>query len=123
MMRKRTRGYLKSISLKKQKLKYVTIEDLPNEMLEKIFAYLNIRSRGNCAQMSQRFRSVILDLSQKDVPDQDWDPYQDWDTVIANDSQVPASKVYFALSVGCKTLHLRHSLLVSYFVDYGNMDY
>ena len=119
MRRKRTRGYLKSISLKKQKLKSVSIEDLPNEMLEKIFAYLNIRSRGNCAQMSQRFRSVILDLSQKDniFPD------QDWETVIESNSRVPASKVYFALSVGCKTLHLRHCLLVSYFVDYGNMDY
>ena len=68
MVRKRKRSYLKSISLKKQKLKSVTIEDLPNELLEKIFAYLNIKSQADCAQMSQRFRSVILDLSQKDVP-------------------------------------------------------
>ena len=68
MVRKRKRSYLKSISLKKQKLNSVTIEDLPNEMLEKIFAYLNIKSQADCAQMSQRFRSVILDLSQKDVP-------------------------------------------------------
>ena len=114
MVRKRKRSSLKSISLKKQKLKSsVTIEDLPNEMLEKIFGYLNIRSQGDCAQMSQRFRSVILDLYSN----------QDWDTVIANNSRVSASKVYFALSVGCKTLHLRHSLLVSYFVDHGNMGY
>ena len=68
MVRKRKRSYLKSKSLKKQKLKSVTIEDLPNEMLEKIFAYLNIKSQADCAQMSQRFRSVILDLSQKDDP-------------------------------------------------------
>ena len=68
MVRKRKRSYLKSKSLKKQKLKSVTIEDLPNELLEKIFAYLNIKSQADCAQMSQRFRSVILDLSQKDVP-------------------------------------------------------
>ena len=69
MVRKRKRSYLKSISLKKQKLKSsVTIEDLPNELLEKIFTYLNIKSQADCAQMSQRFRSVILDLSQKDVP-------------------------------------------------------
>ena len=68
MVRKRKRSYLKSKFLKKQKLKSVTIEDLPNEMLEKIFAYLNIKSQADCAQMSQRFRSVILDLSQKDVP-------------------------------------------------------
>ena len=113
MMRKRTRGYLKSISLKKQKQNSVTIEDLPNEMLEKIFAYLNIKSQADCAQMSQRFRSVILDLYQN----------QDWETLIANDSRVSAITVYFALSVGCKTLHLRHSKLVSYYVDYGNMDY
>ena len=66
MVRKRKRSYLKSISLKK--LKSVTIEDLPNELLEKIFTYLNIKSQADCAQMSQRFRSVILDLSQKDVP-------------------------------------------------------
>ena len=68
MVRKRKRSYLKSKSLKKQKINSVTIEDLPNEMLEKIFAYLNIKSQADCAQMSQRFRSVILDLSQKDVP-------------------------------------------------------
>ena len=68
MVRKRKRSSLKSISLKKQKLKSVTIEDLPNELLEKIFTYLNIKSQADCAQMSQRFRSVILDLSQKDVP-------------------------------------------------------
>ena len=68
MVRKRKRSYLKSKSLKKQKLKSVTIEDLPNELLEKIFTYLNIKSQADCAQMSQRFRSVILDLSQKDVP-------------------------------------------------------
>ena len=68
MVGKRKRSYLKSISLKKQKLKSVTIEDLPNEMLEKIFAYLNIKSQADCAQMSQRFRKVILDLSQKDGP-------------------------------------------------------
>ena len=70
MMTKRTRGYLKSIALKKQKSESVTvkIEDLPNEMLEKIFGYLDAKSAGDCAQMSQRFRSVILDLSQKDVP-------------------------------------------------------
>ena len=50
-------------------------------------------------------------------------PHQDWETVIANDSMISDSKVYFALSVGCKTLHLRHSMLMSYYVDYGNMGY
>ena len=93
MMRKRTRGYLKSISLKKQKLKSVTIEDLPNEMLEKIFAYLNIRSRGDCAQISKRFKSFTL-------------------------SRLGNS----ALSVECKTLHLRHSKIVFYYVDFGIFD-
>ena len=50
-------------------------------------------------------------------------PSQDWETVIENDSMISDSKVYFALSVGCKTLHLRHSMLMSYYVDYGNMGY
>ena len=50
-------------------------------------------------------------------------PHQDWETVIENDSMISDSKVYFALSVGCKTLHLRHSMLMSYYVDYGNMGY
>ena len=98
MTRKRTRGYLKSISFKKQKSESVTvkIEDLPNEMLVKIFNYLDAKSLGDCAQMSQRFRSIICDLSGKD-----------WETVIKNNTKIPASLVYFALSVGCKTLHLR----------------
>ena len=102
MTRKRTRGYLKSISFKKQKSESVTvnIEDLPNEMLVKIFNYLDTKSLGDCAQMSQRFRSVICDLSGRD-----------WETVIKNNTNIPASLVYFALSVGCKTLHLRQSKL------------
>ena len=79
MMRKRTRGYLKSIALKKQKPESdtVNIEDLPNEMLEKIFDYLDVKSLGDCAQMSQRFRSIICDLSGRD-----------WETVIRNNTKV-----------------------------------
>lgn len=103
MMRKRTRGYLKLISFKKQKSESVNvkIEDLPNEMLVKIFDYLDSKSLGDCAQMSQRFRSVICDLSGRD-----------WETVFKNNTNILASLVYFALSVGCKTLHLRQSKIL-----------
>ena len=105
MMRKRTRGYLKSTSFKKQKSESVTvtvkIEDLPNEMLLRIFDYLDAKSLGDCAQMSQRFRSVICDISGGD-----------WETVFKNNTNILASSVYFALSVGCKTLHLRQSKIL-----------
>jgi len=76
----------------------VTIEDLPNEILLKIFNYLEFKDLGYCAQISHRFRGISQSPSL-------------WETVIENDQTIPAGFILHALTLGCKYLHLENSTI------------
>ena len=60
MKLKRTRSDLKEDVPKKQKKCSVTLEDMPNEILIHIFSYLGWKSLGDCAQISKRFKDIVL---------------------------------------------------------------
>jgi len=76
----------------------VSIEDLPNEILLKIFTYLEFKDLGYCAQISQRFRGISQSPSL-------------WETVIENNQTIPAGFILHALTLGCKYLHLENSTI------------
>lgn len=87
-----TRAKRRKISLR------ITIEDLPNEILLKIFTYLEFKDLGYCAQISHRFR----DISQSPAL---------WETVVENNKTIPAGFILHALNLGCKYLHLENSTI------------
>ena len=41
----------------------IFLDNLPNEVLLKVFTYLNIRDLGFCAQVSTRLRDISIDES------------------------------------------------------------
>ena len=41
----------------------IFLDNLPNEVLLKVFSYLNIRDLGYCAQVSTRLRDISIDES------------------------------------------------------------
>ena len=41
----------------------IFLDNLPNEVLLKVFTYLNIRDLGYCAQVSTRLRDISIDES------------------------------------------------------------
>ena len=41
----------------------IFLDNLPNEVLLKVFTYLNIRDFGYCAQVSKRLRDISIDES------------------------------------------------------------
>ena len=75
-----------------------SIEDLPNEILLKVFNYLEFKDLGYCAQISRRFREI----SQSPPL---------WETVIENNQTIPAGFILHALNLGCKYLHLENSTI------------
>jgi len=75
-----------------------SIEDLPNEILLKIFNYLEFKDLGYCAQISHRFREISRSPSL-------------WETVIENNQTIPAGFILHALNLGCKYLHLENSTI------------
>ena len=48
---------------KRQKLSYVQLQDLPDEVILKIFSYMDIREILKCGQVSKRIRAVSTDES------------------------------------------------------------
>jgi len=87
-----TRAKRKKISLR------YSLEDFPNEILLKIFTYLEFKDLGYCAQISRRFREI----SQSPPL---------WETVIENNQRIPAGFIWHALTLGCKYLHLENSTI------------
>ena len=69
------------------------IEDLPNEILFKIFSHLHFKSLGRCAQLSHRFKNIAHCPIF-------------WETVVEKNKEIPAGFVKLAISLGCKHLHL-----------------
>ena len=48
---------------KRQKLSFIELDDLPDEIILKIFTFLDIREILNCGQVSQRTRAISNDES------------------------------------------------------------
>jgi len=84
-----------------------TIEALPNEILLKIFSFLDFKDLGYCAQTSHRFRNISQYPSL-------------WETVIEKGEAVPAGFICLALNLGCKKLHLNNST-IAVFKDSDNV--
>lgn len=89
---------LKEEKLKKKSTSTTKFEDLPNEILVKIFSYLHFKSLGRCAQLSHRFKNV----AQTPVL---------WETVVEKNKEIPAGFVKLAIQLGCKHLHLEGSCI------------
>ena len=68
--------HLTSRMSKRQKLSFFPLGDLPDEILLKIFSYMNIKGVLQCGKVSMRFRAISndqslwlkLNLYQGDVP-------------------------------------------------------
>ena len=71
----------------------VYFEDLPDEILLKIFQYLNMKEIVYCAQMSKRIRKITHDQSL-------------WQKINLYQRKVKAEFVEQILSNGCKYLSL-----------------
>ena len=67
---------------------------LPNEMLTKIFDYLDFKEISRCAQVSQQFNS-ISELTWKS-----------WDKITIQDKEVPNEFLEFLLEKGIKELQI-----------------
>ena len=67
---------------------------LPNEMLTKIFDYLDFKEISRCAQVSQQFNS-ISELTWKS-----------WDKITIQDKEVPNEFLEFLLEKGIKDLKI-----------------
>lgn len=80
-------------SAKRQRLSTVYFEDLPDEILLKIFQYLNMKEIVYCAQMSKRIRKITHDQSL-------------WQKINLYQRKVKAEFVEQILSNGCKYLSL-----------------
>ena len=48
---------------KRQKLSFVELDDLPDEIILKIFTFLDIKEILKCGQISQRIRAISNDES------------------------------------------------------------
>ena len=48
---------------KRQKLSFVELDDMPEEIILKIFTFLDIRDILKCGQVSQRIRAISNDES------------------------------------------------------------
>ena len=82
------------ITIKRRKYCAKTkIEDLPNEILFKIFSHLHFKSLGRCAQLSHRFKNIAHCPIF-------------WETVVEKNKEIPAGFVKLAITLGCKHLHL-----------------
>ena len=80
-------------SAKRQRLSTFYLEDLPDEILLKIFQYLNMKEIVYCAQMSKRIRKISHDESL-------------WQKINLYQRKVKVEFVEQILSNGCKYLSL-----------------
>ena len=84
---------------KRQKMSAFQLEDLPDEMLEKVLSYLKIGDLIHCGHVSQRMRKI-------------WNIESLWQSVDFSDldngrgSKVQTDFIIFLLEKGCKYLNL-----------------
>ena len=81
---------------KRQKLSFFPLGDLPDEILLKIFSYMNIKGVLQCGKVSMRLRAVSNDQSL-------------WLKLNLFRRDVPYGFIEKAVQNGCEYLNLRHS--------------
>jgi len=79
-----------------QKLSSLQFEDLPNEMILKIFNYLDIKDVANCVTVSKRMRKICEDLKI-------------FEKINLYNKKVPSGFVQLILNFGCKYLCLNYA--------------
>ena len=67
---------------------------LPNEMLTKIFGYLDIQDISHCAQVCKRFQSISEEI------------WNCWDKITIESKEVPSEFITFILEKGIKDLQI-----------------
>ena len=87
----------------RQNMSALQLEDLPDEMLEKVFSYMKIGDLIHCGHVSQRLRNVwnIESLWQS------VDLSPDLDNGNGSGSKVQTDFIIFLLEKGCQYLNLR----------------
>ena len=70
------------------------MENLPNEVILKVWSFLTIRDLGNCAQVSKRFKNICSDESL-------------WKKINLSDKIVPTVFIEKILARGCEFLNLK----------------
>ena len=80
--------------VKRPKISPKTLNDLPEEVLLKIYAYLSIRNLVRCSGVSKRIRRVCLDESL-------------WQKINLYGKNVPSEFIEQILANGCKYLNLQ----------------
>ena len=83
---------------KRQKLSFVELNDMPDEIILKIFTFLDIREILKCGQVSQRIRAISNDESL-------------WLKLNFYEGYVPYGLLEKALENGCKYLSLASACL------------
>ena len=88
------------------------MENLPNEVILKVWSFLTIRDLGNCAQVSKRFKNICSDESL-------------WKKINLSDKIVPTVFIEKILARGCEFLNLNNAILEgdSYFLSISKLRY
>jgi hypothetical protein len=81
---------------KRRKLSFLPLEDLPDEILLKIFSLLDIKGVFQCGQVSKRLRAISNDQSL-------------WSKLNLFEKEVPYGFIEKAVQNGCEYLNLRCS--------------
>jgi len=76
----------------------IFLDNLPNEVLLKVFTYLNIRDLGYCAQVSKRLGDISIDESL-------------WQKINVFNKVVPTGFIQHILKRGCQYLNLNSAVL------------
>ena len=95
----------KKVMNKRQKLSILQLEDLPNEILMKIFKNLDVKDLLRCGQMSKRIRAISMDESL-------------WEKINLLFKKVPIGFLGLVLRNGCKYLSLFGAKLIGEIEDF-----
>ena len=83
------------------------LEDLPNELILKVFGYLKIKELIHCGQLSKRFREISHDETLWQAMNLYNEPWRD----CSGNRPVPSDFLHMVISNGCKYLSLNRELI------------
>ena len=88
-------------SEKHQTMNYITLEDLPNELILKVISYLNFQELLICGQISRRIRTITYD-----------ERLQQWQKFNFYREKAPSGLLKILLENGCKYLSLSRARII-----------
>ena len=89
------------------KMSTLQLEDLPNELILKVFGYLKIKELIHCGQLSKRIREISHDETLWQAMNLYNEPWRD----CSGNRPVPAEFLHMVISNGCKYLSLNRELI------------